>query len=307
MGVNSDGLDIDGCSNVTISDCYISTGDDAIVLKTTRSNAGYRNCEDVTVNNCVLESSSTALKLGTESHGDFTRILFSNCVIRNTNRGLGIFIRDGGKASKIVFQNIAMQGRRREFHWWGDGDLVRFLIMKRAPDSRSGAIEDVIIRNVVADVQGTSMISSRESTAIKNLELDNISLTMYAEETADKRADNALTIDNVQNLTLRNISFSWDTLMQEDKWQHAIQIKQSSSVFVNAIHIKNVPETRKIPIQLIDVKGGYIEGIRYDAANVDKVLGLDGVESRRIQVIGLPMRRVALQSFPRKELKIATR
>ncbi len=63
---NNDGIDIDACEKVRISGCEIFSGDDAIVLKSTRD----RPCRDVVVTNCVLSSLSNALKLGTESVGD---------------------------------------------------------------------------------------------------------------------------------------------------------------------------------------------------------------------------------------------
>ncbi|HKK44849.1 MAG TPA: glycosyl hydrolase family 28 protein, partial [Balneolaceae bacterium] len=87
MGVNSDGIDIDGSKNVTISDCVISTADDAIALKTTLFNGRHRACKNITVKNCRLTSTSCALKIGTESYDDFRHIYFYNNIIRNTNRG----------------------------------------------------------------------------------------------------------------------------------------------------------------------------------------------------------------------------
>ena len=41
-GANSDGVDIDGSSNVRISDCRITTGDDAIVSRAERSTGSHR-------------------------------------------------------------------------------------------------------------------------------------------------------------------------------------------------------------------------------------------------------------------------
>jgi polygalacturonase len=91
QGPNTDGIDPDSSRNVFISDSYIETGDDCIVLKTTgRRGAPVRACENVSVTNCVLISDDTALKLGTESLGDFRHCTFSNCVIRGTRVGLGI-------------------------------------------------------------------------------------------------------------------------------------------------------------------------------------------------------------------------
>src|SRR5690606_6080712 len=65
-GVNSDGLDIDGCKNVIVSNSIIQTGDDAICLKTTKQGARSESCEDILIDNCILSSTSCALKIGTE-------------------------------------------------------------------------------------------------------------------------------------------------------------------------------------------------------------------------------------------------
>jgi len=61
-GPNTDGIDLQGTSDVRISDCHIATGDDAICLK---GNAGVT--EHVTVTNCYLESDDAAIKFGTGS------------------------------------------------------------------------------------------------------------------------------------------------------------------------------------------------------------------------------------------------
>lgn len=100
-GVNSDGLDIDGCSHVMVSDCRIDTGDDALCLKTTRTNGQAQPCRYITVTNCILTSSSAALKIGTESHADFEHITVTNCVVDGANRGLNIIVRDGGSGQHL--------------------------------------------------------------------------------------------------------------------------------------------------------------------------------------------------------------
>ena len=42
-------------------------------------------CENVTVTDCFLESAASALKLGTESHGDFRNIVFAQAKIAAVN------------------------------------------------------------------------------------------------------------------------------------------------------------------------------------------------------------------------------
>lgn len=77
---NNDGIDIDSCRRVRVTACDIDTGDDAICIKATRASA----CENIVVTGCVLRSIWGALKLGTESAGDFRNIVFSDIVIRDT-------------------------------------------------------------------------------------------------------------------------------------------------------------------------------------------------------------------------------
>lgn len=103
---NNDGFDIDSCRNVRVSDCDISSQDDAIVLKSTSP----RPCENVVVSNCLLSSLSNALKMGTESNGGFKNVAISNCVIYDTVlSGLALEIVDGGAMDGIVVSNLSMR------------------------------------------------------------------------------------------------------------------------------------------------------------------------------------------------------
>jgi hypothetical protein len=112
-------LDIDGCRNVIISDCFADTEDDAITLKSSFD----RSTENVTVTNCVLSSQCNAIKLGTESNGGFRNISISNCVIDSSyvskpgfldrekgNSGISLLMVDGGVLENITITNIAMSG-----------------------------------------------------------------------------------------------------------------------------------------------------------------------------------------------------
>ena len=223
MGVNADGLDIDSCSDVRVSGCTISTGDDAICLKTTRQ-AGGRPCEDVVITGCTLVSTSCALKLGTESHGDFRRIIFSDCIIRNSNRGIGIFVRDGAAVSDVLFANLVIECRRKHFNWWGDGDPLRFVVLKRTPESRLGSIRNVTVTNVMARGQGTSLIAGFENEGgIGNITLRAVQLTLEAEGTADKRATYGLILRDLQDVTLDDVRVAWDSARGiEAQWAGAL-------------------------------------------------------------------------------------
>jgi polygalacturonase len=88
---NNDGIHCTSCSNVHISNCVISAGDDAIAITSIGDPRHHQilggdplgpgKTENVTVTNCTLQSRSTALRVG-YTGGDVKNCTFSNIVIR---------------------------------------------------------------------------------------------------------------------------------------------------------------------------------------------------------------------------------
>ena len=101
---NNDGIDVDGCENVRISDCYINSVDDAISIKAT----GERPAKRVIINNCILSSHCNAIRVGAENFAGFEDIHFSNCHIFNSKLGITFQNIDGFKMKRISFQGITM-------------------------------------------------------------------------------------------------------------------------------------------------------------------------------------------------------
>ena len=281
-GINADGIDIDGCHNVTISDCIVQTADDAIVLKTTALHGESRSCENIAVSNCVLESSSTALKLGTESHADFRYITFNNCVIRNSNRGLSIVIRDGATAENIQFSNIILECSRRHFNWWGNADPIWLVVLKRRPDSRVGHIRNVTFNNIMAHGMGTSKLEGFEGKPLENIRLNNVQFFMYAENYIDKRADDAFRATNVNDLWLTDVSVKWDTTAIEPLWRNAFTFENVNKAVLNRLSGTNAPTGKGSFIALKNTQDVRIENcwpstdknafLRYDKKDNGKVV-----------------------------------
>ena len=101
-----DGFDLEGCENVSISDCHLECGDDAIAITTSSREHPARN---ITITNCLLRSRWSAIRFGPLSKGDFENIAVSNCVFYDCNGGgvkLGTF--EGGEIRNCVFDNIVM-------------------------------------------------------------------------------------------------------------------------------------------------------------------------------------------------------
>jgi polygalacturonase len=236
LGVNSDGVDLDGSSNVHIYGCTICTGDDAICVKAEAGNYASTNhvfkpigsgypAENIVVDNCILTSSSTAMMIGTETCSDIRHVVFSNCVIRDANKGFGINVQDGGTVSDVLFANITMDLQRRDWFWWGDAEAFYFVLKQRLPESPVGAIRNISIDNVIAHAQGTSRILATAGKPLENISINNLQLFMEPEATPDKRASNAIAVDGVTGLKLNNVAIRWDDAAPEDQWQSALVLK----------------------------------------------------------------------------------
>ena len=272
-GVNADGIDIDGCKNVRISNCNISTGDDAICLKSTVRNGQYNSCENIVINNCTLESTSAALKIGTETHGDFRDIIFSNCIIRNSNRGINIVVRDGATVENILFTNLFIECNRKHFNWWGDGDPIRFILLKREAGSRLGAIRNITVRNVVARGQGTNLIQGYPGRQLENITFENVAITLEAESLPDKRTTDLLAFKWIKGLKLQNLQLNWDTAKGiEPKWSTALNILQCENIRLRQLEFQTAISNRKL-IKLDKVNRGVVEQISaWNSSAIDAII-----------------------------------
>lgn len=178
--VNSDGIDVDSCRDVMISDCRIIAGDDCIVLKTTNHEGEPTTCENVVVTNCVMESSASALKLGTESIGDFRHILFSNCVIRDSRTGIALMAKDGGTMEAVHFSNISITTKRK----WGRGHEwpIHIDSEQRTDTSKLSRIRDVTLSDITVHTRGRIILQGQPGADIEGLVLSNVTMRVTAPE-----------------------------------------------------------------------------------------------------------------------------
>ena len=126
IDTNRDGMDIDCCRNVHVSDCSVnSPNDDGICLKSSYGLGFARATENVTITNCQVSGYDEGtfldgtygrtgreptgrIKFGTESNGGFKNITVSNCVFAFC-RGLALEEVDGGPLEDVSISNITMR------------------------------------------------------------------------------------------------------------------------------------------------------------------------------------------------------
>ncbi|MBQ6036895.1 MAG: right-handed parallel beta-helix repeat-containing protein [Lachnospiraceae bacterium] len=257
--LNSDGIDPDSCTNVTISDCHITAGDDCIVIKTTQPNAP---CRNITVTNCVLETSCAAIKIGTESHSDFSDLRFSNITIRNTTVGCGLFVKDGATMERISFHNISYTYADKEHQ---KTSIPMYIdVEKRHDNSRLGRVRDISFTNwhIASDVN--CVFQSVPESPIQNVTLSNI--TIRAKKEADRSIrqksagsgdrtakDNGnesvlvqypawIAFKNAENLTIRDVSVYQD--------------EGAKGIDMSALYFENVKEVFTENIRLFGAAEG---------------------------------------------------
>ncbi len=196
--INSDGIDVDSSRNVIISDCHIEAGDDCIVLKTTNRTAGPAASdvsmagesvaagptENVVVTNCVLVSAASALKLGTESHGDFRHCAFSNCVVRDSRTGIALFAYDGGAMEDVRFSNIEMTTRPK----WGKGVEWPIVIDvdRRTASSRLSRLRDIAFSDITIYTKGRVLVEGTPESLIDNLSFRGVLMRIMGYENIAK-------------------------------------------------------------------------------------------------------------------------
>jgi polygalacturonase len=114
-GLNGDGIDVDSSRDVRISDCFFSTGDDCIVIKSGRDADGRRTArptEHVSITNCVMYEGHGAVVIGSETSGGIRDIVASNIVSRGTWHGIRIKSERGrgGVIENLRFDNFVIDG-----------------------------------------------------------------------------------------------------------------------------------------------------------------------------------------------------
>jgi polygalacturonase len=174
---NNDGINIDSCENFRIAHCDVNSGDDALVIKSTRAAKLSRN---IVVSHCQLSTRTNAIKLGTESIGGFENISIANCQITRTKMaGIALYAVDGGDLRNVVIRDITMDdvavpisirlgARLKTFR---EGDL---------PNPSAGKLRDVTIKNIRAKNIGMigMLINGIPEHLVEALTLENIQLEL---------------------------------------------------------------------------------------------------------------------------------
>jgi polygalacturonase len=219
-GPNTDGIDVDSCRDVRISDCFFATGDDCIVIKSGRDQDGRRIAkptEHVTITNCVMYQGHGAIVIGSETSGDIRDIAASNIVTKGTLRGIRIKSQRGrgGVVENVRCDNFVIEDARSDEHDKGEAIEITTLysrnmpaeaLSERTPVFRNFAFSNITIINAtqVASIQGL------QEKAIEGLRFTDITATGSVGFLCDHAA--GVELHNVRVNATSGSAFVFDTV-----------------------------------------------------------------------------------------------
>jgi len=166
-GPHANGIVVDSSRFVRISDCYVDTGDDGIVLKSGKDADGLRvnrPTEHVAITNCTVHHAHGAVVLGSETAGGIRDVAASNITAVDTENGIRIKSRRGrgGVVEDARFGNWTMENVgtgivvTSYYVMGGETTTTEEPVSARTPVFRNIAISDVTIHGAkkVVDIDG---------------------------------------------------------------------------------------------------------------------------------------------------------
>jgi len=206
IDTDRDGIDIDCCKNVRVSNCFVNAPwDDALCPKSSYALGYSRATENVTITNCYVSGyyelgtlldgtfkkfapdskvpRTGRIKCGTESNGGFKNITISNCVFEGC-MGLALESEDGAFCEDIAISNITMRDVVNAPLFFRLGARLR----GPKENTKVGTLRRVLVDNLVSYNTGShicSILSGIPDYPILDIKLSNIYIQHQGGASAD--------------------------------------------------------------------------------------------------------------------------
>jgi polygalacturonase len=225
-GVHTDGIVVDSSRFVRISNDYIDTGDDGIVIKSGKDADGLRvnrPTEDVTITNCTVHHAHGAVTIGSETSGSVRNIVASNITAVDTENGARIKSARGrgGVVEDVRFDNWTMENVGEGIvvtnYYLMEGETRRGAqpVSKTTPVFRNIAMSHMTIdgAKTLIDIEGLPEMPIRSlhisdvmgsgETGMKAIYTDDLELH---DVELDPKAGPAFRVEHASNLELDDVN-----------------------------------------------------------------------------------------------------
>lgn len=184
---NNDGMDIDGCRDVVIRDCRVSSGDDALCFK----GASQRETARVLVQRCDFYSACNAVKVGTDTQGDFRQVMICDCRIGGliedpsglkhpcADSGISLEMLDGGTLEDFWITNLHISRAWSPFFFRLEN---RGRVKPGDPIPGPGTLRRVLISDITGSGNGPrgSYLLGIPEAPIRDIVFEHIALSQYS-------------------------------------------------------------------------------------------------------------------------------
>ena len=223
---NGDGIDIDCCANVTVSDCIIRSADDVIAVRA----AGAKRlknapgiCENIVITNCVLMDGHCGVRVGV-GEGIIRNVAASNLVIDKTRFGLGVHSSYlpavtkslGCQVENVTFDNILINT--------GLPIYVSATCGRGVQEQSKRQIKNISFSNIRARGYWNVLLEGNLDKNISDVQFSNVTLEItdddkYWEEIQEWerpfwlkgfRRPCAIYAGNMKDCRFRNVTVRWD-------------------------------------------------------------------------------------------------
>ena len=212
---NGDGIDIESCKNVVLTNSWIDAGDDAICIKSGKDADGRKRgipSENVIVDNCTCYHGHGGFVVGSEMSGGVKNVLVSNCRFSGTDVGLRFKSTRGrgGVVENIFIRNIVMNdilteallfdlfyGGKSASEALADGDGNPTTDMPFKPvDETTPQFRNIVVDNVICRSARRAMLfNGLPEMNVENVVVTNT--TIESEVGAEINESTNVVLDNV--------------------------------------------------------------------------------------------------------------
>ncbi len=175
--INTDGINVSACKEVSISNCRFQTGDDCIAISNGEFTPLLQDCEDITVSNCIGRTKANLVRvfngieadlsvdagLGTELQLTTARahavrnIRISNCTLEEGACAINM-IGVLGLIENVEFSHITARHAK----------TAVFMVIQK-----EGKIRDVTIRDTSCHADGLATIQGTTKDSISGVRIEN--------------------------------------------------------------------------------------------------------------------------------------
>jgi glycosyl hydrolase family 28/pectate lyase-like protein len=245
---NTDGIDPESCRNVRISGCYISTGDDCVMIK-----SGYKQIpgkpfqpsENIAVTNCTFNAGGCGVGIGSETAGGVRNVSISNCACDGTTcglyfrsaRGRGSVV-ENVSAVNVVMRNLEETGIVISMFYEDEDRTTLHPIDIRTPVFRNFQCSDILLEGAKASI----IVEGLPESPIQHVSLDNVFV---------KAAERGVSCYQVQGFSLNNAIVS-------DNVGPSVECKKVRDL--ELVRVRNPKSQQNKPvISLEEVQGAMVQ------------------------------------------------